>query len=371
MKKRRLSQKRKNNSKVHILHYTVSRHYVIIASVFILFIAAANIQITHTLSATTQPSVLGEGEEKKEVKKEEKKEENKGSENRQEEQKKTEERQKEEQKKQEEQRKIESVETTNQNTSRNSGSSKETIKTKTETVSSEGLKMQTETEGNKQETEIETAQGKKIKTKKEDDGATKIEVENGSMKLKYKVENGRMVLKAENGQGDEVELPEDEVNTLKETMETELEDSDVKLNPGTGNTIVVTNKRVTAVTNFPISVDVTTKKLIISTPDGQKTITVLPDQAVKNLLATGIVNTVETSPDNTVGEGQKETPSDTVKLEVRNNEVVYRVNGLRTHKMLGFIPVTTPVTAFVSTETGATIAKQQSLLTNIVDLLSP
>lgn len=345
-----------------------NRKFVIIALGLFALLAATNIQTTQNLTASTQQHVLGD-EGKSEEKKEEKREDNKGSENKQEEGK-----QEESEKKQQEQQK-ETVKQNISNTSNTSNSSGRSStgsqKTKTETVSPSGLKMKTESEGVKQETEIETADGQKIKTKIEADGTTKIEIENGTVKLKYRVENGQVVLKVENEIGEEVELEDDELKKLGDAVEEELGDDDVKLAPTTNNQLAVTKNQVTAVTNFPLAINVVTKQLIITTPEGQRVVTILPDEAVGNLLATGIINKVETPPADTTTQGQLGALTGVVKLEIRNNEIVYKVNGTKTHRMLGFIPVTTPVTAFVSADTGNTVAKQQSVLTNIVDLLSP
>lgn len=268
-------------------------------------------------------NVLGENEEAK-----------KAEEAAKESAKKAEEQSKEAEKKAEEQQK-ESAK------SSNSGSP-EFPKTKTETISPTGIKSKTQTEGKKSETEIETPDGRKIKTKVEDDGTTKVEVEHGQLKLK-----------------------DDELGELED----ELAEDNIKIATGSGKTVLAKNN-VAAFTDFPLSIDVGTNQLIVTTPAGQKVVAVLPDQAVQNLLATGIVNKIEQSSDpNLTSElGQL---GGVVKLEIRNNEVVYKVKGIKTHNLLGFIPVDTSTTAFVSAQTGQPVAQEQSLFTNIVDLLSP
>lgn len=363
MKKHNSSHRKKKKQSSGFPKNILPRHYIVILtfSLLLLFLAA-NVQTTQVLIAGVQTNVLGEDEEKVE-KKEEKKEEKKGSENKQEEQKKQEERQKEA-------AKSPSATSNTSGLSGKSGSSSTAVKTKTETVSPSGFKVKTESEGTKRESEIETADGQKIKTKIEDDGTTKIEVENGSIKLKYKIENGQVVLKAENETGEEVELEDEELEKLEDAVGSELENEDIKLVPTKDRKLSVTKNQITATTDFPLSIDVTTKQLVVTTPAGQKTVTVLPDKAVENLFATGIINRIETQDAGTV-EGQRGALNGVVKLEVRDNKMVYRVNGTKVHQVFGFIPFTTPVTAFVSTDTGETIAKQQSILTNVVDLLSP
>ena len=282
----------------------------------------------------------------------------------------TEETQKESAKQAEEQQK-EAAKTTTTNTTGTSGSSRRSIKSKTETISPSGFRIKTESEGNKQETEIETADGQKIKTKIEDDGTTKIEIENGTVKLKYRIENGQLVLKVENEDGEEVEIEDDELEELENDVEDELADDDVKLVPTTDNQLALTQNQIAAFTDFPLSINVETKELVITTPTGQKIVTILPEEAVRNLLATGIINRIEAPPSDITAQDQLGALTGVVKIEMRNNEVVYRVKGTKTHRMLGIIPVSTPVTAFVSTDTGTTVAKQQSILTNVIDFLSP
>lgn len=316
--------------------------------IFLGLVVSANITTTNNLSNLTSTNVLGEDEEAKKVEDQSKEVAKKAEE----EQKEVQKAQEESQKKQKEQKKEEIK-------FGNSGSSNPT-KTKTETISPADVKSKTEVEGNKSETEIETADGQKIKTK--------IEVEYGQLKLKYVFESGRIKLKVENEQGQEVELADNELDEVENEIEDELEKDGIKISTGSGKPIFAKNN-IAALTDFPLSVDVGTNRLIVTTPAGMKVVTVLPDQAVKNLLATGIVNNIEESDPNLTSEvGQL---SGVVKLEIRNNEVVYRVKGTKIHNLLGFIPVDTSTTAFVSAETGQPVAQEQSLLANIIDLLSP
>lgn len=326
-----------------------SRPLAVTALVFIALLAAATIQTTENMTVSTQ-NVLGDSEQSEGQKKAE--------EAAKEAVKQTEEAQKESSKQAEE-------------TWRQSSLSGDSIKSKTETVSSSGLKMKTESEGNKRETEIETADGQKIKTKIEKDGTTKIEIENGTVKLKYKIENGQLVLKVEDESGEEVEIEDDELEELEDMVEDELADDDIQLTPTADNQLAVTKNQVAALTNFPLSINVETKELIVTTPAGQKIVTVLPDEAVANLLATGIINRVETAPADATTQGQLGALTGVVKLEIRNNKVVYKVRGTKIHRMLGFIPIDTQTTAFVSADSGTVVAQQRSVLASVVDFLSP
>lgn len=358
--------KNKNRNKISVRKPTslsairFSHPLVITALAIITLLAAANIQTTQNLTASAQ-NVLGEDDQSEEQKQDEdqQKEADKQAEEAQ-----------EESLKQAEEQQKEAAKTTTTNITVTSGSPRSSIKSKTETVSSSGLKMKTESEDEKQETEIEIADGQKIKTKIEDDGTTKIEIENETIKLKYSIVNGQVVLSIENEDGEELEIEDNELEKLENEVEDELEDDNIRLVPTTGNQLALTQNEIAALTNFPLTINIETKELIITTPEGQKVVTILPDEAVQNLLATGIINSIETPPSEIATQNQLGALTGVVEIETRDSEIVYKIKGKKTHRMLGIIPVATPVTAFVSTDTGLTIAKQQSILTNIIDFLS-
>lgn len=219
-------------------------------------------------------------------------------------------------------------------------------------------------EGNKKETEVKTADGQKIKTKVEDDGTTKVEIEYGKLKAKYVWEDNELKLKTQNKEK-ELEVKK----SVQKEIEDELEDDNIKISTESGEP-VLTKNNVGATSEFPLSIDVITKQLVVNTPAGQKVVTVLPDQAIKNLLATGIINSLSGT---TGTDLTSRTPSldGIAKLEIKNDKLVYKVSGLKTRKILGFIPVTTDATAFVSADDGTTVATEQSFISNVVDLISP
>lgn len=229
--------------------------------------------------------------------------------------------------------------------------------------------VQTQSEGSKQETEVETANGQKIKTKVEDNGVTKVEVEQGKLKLKYSVENGETKVEAENEASGEAKLSETEVKDAEDELENELEKEGVKIATGGGHLAIAKNKYA-ATTNFPLSVDVNTKQLIVTTPAGQKAVTVLPDQAIQNLLATGVISKIESQASDVILNKDLGNLDGVAKLEERDNEMVYKVEGMKNHKLLGIIPISVPTTAYVSAQSGNVIAQDQSLLANLLDLLS-
>lgn len=237
--------------------------------------------------------------------------------------------------------------------------------------SSGSIKMKTKSEGNKRETEIETADGQKIKTKVEDDGTTKIEIEHNKLKIKYEVRNGQVIRAAEDEDGEEVELDDDELDELEDEMEEELEDDGIKIATGSAGQLTFAKNNIAATTNFPLTIDVRTNQLIVTTPAGQKVVAVLPDQAVRNLLATGVINEIDSTGGGTAVPNELGSVSSVVEFKIRNDEPVYEVNGQKTYRLFAVFPVSRPITAVVSAETGDVVGTEKSFLTNIIDLLSP
>lgn len=145
-----------------------------------------------------------------------------------------------------------------------------------------------------------------------------------------------------------------------------VEKDDVKIATAGGQMVLV-NKRVGALSNFPISIDPTTRQLTVTTPAGSKVVAVLPQKAIDNMLASKVMTDV-------IGEKSDDElasiPS-LVKLEEKNGILVYKVKGTKTHKLLGFIPIKTGVEAFVSAENGQVVESTDSLLGRILNRLAP
>lgn len=196
--------------------------------------------------------------------------------------------------------------------------------------------------------EDQAADGVKVKTKVEDDGSRKVEIEKDNVKFKFEQENGEVKLKVENEEGKEVEDHDDK----REELEDELEDEDIDVATEDGH-MVIEHNRVRARTNFPLSINPETKEFIVTTPAGERSVAVLPDEAIQNMLAQGFFTRDVSS-----------------EISLHDGNVVYEIKGQREHNFLGFVPVTTPQTVMVSAQTGDVIAQTQSWLATTVDLLS-
>ena len=228
--------------------------------------------------------------------------------------------QEEQQKQEEEQRQEEQkrLEEQNKESSQNSGSSN--------------------TNTQRTETESESADGVKVKTKTEDNGATKVEVEGEGIHFKFEEEDGEIRLRVRDEDGNEVRTRE-HLRELDE-LEQELEDEEIEISSDDGH-MELEHNRVRARINFPLSIDPLTRELIVTTPAGERTVAVLPDEAVRNLLAKGFLTHVASGsaavPAEATVSGSLAT---SVELKMKNGNLVYEVQGEKREKFLGVIPVT-------------------------------
>lgn len=112
--------------------------------------------------------------------------------------------------------------------------------------------------------------------------------------------------------------------------------------------------RFSVESNFPLSVDSATRELTVTTPSGSKTVAILPQQAIDNILASGIVSTTT--------EIDLKTESD--------GSLSYNIDGTKNEKLLGIFDVVVPKNLIVSTETGQVLTVNQSTFSKILDFLS-
>lgn len=244
------------------------------------------------------------------------------------------------------------------------GSTPTESKTESETTTPAGTRIETKTEPQKQKTEIRFGEGEKIKTEVKE-GRTRVDVYSGGVKVRYETKDGRVIIKAETEEGQGV--PEQELFKIKDR----LSRADIKV-ATEGGKLVVARGEIGALSNFPLQVDLNTNQLIASTSAGSKILTVLPDQAVQNMLAANVISRLDPAFLKSAAEsGGLTSVSGVITLGERNGVPVYEIAGLRDLRLLGFIPIATPIKVIVSAETGQTVAQEQSLFANIIDLLSP
>lgn len=107
-------------------------------------------------------------------------------------------------------------------------------------------------------------------------------------------------------------------------------------------------------TNFPLSVDPKTNSLTVTTPQGVKSVVILPDVAIQNMISAGIIS----------------TQSAVVLGTDATGSAVYNVDGTKEKRLLGIFNVNIDKTAQVSAQNGQVISVSQDFLSKLLDLLS-
>jgi uncharacterized membrane protein YkoI len=106
--------------------------------------------------------------------------------------------------------------------------------------------------------------------------------------------------------------------------------------------------------NFPLSVNPTTRELTVTTPSGSKVVAILPQEAVDKMLAEGMV-----------------TSTTGVHLKTEDDgSLTYNVEGTKKEKLLGVINISVSKSLIVSAETGQILSVNQSTFSKILDFLS-
>lgn len=238
---------------------------------------------------------------------------------------------------------------------------------------------------NKTKVEIEKEKNKlKIKTKNKETGfeseteteggKEKTKIKFGDIKIEYEREGDKIVTKFKDENGQELELEASEESEILDEAENEIEDDDIKIATGSSQTgFVQKGRRVR--TNFPLSINPSTGELFVTTPSGIKVVTILPQEAIENMIKAGVLTRLEEPPIPTPPESISSSSAVSVEgapIEITevNNTPTYVISGIKTQKMLGFIPVDIKIKTYVSATDGSLIKIQESLLSRILDLIS-
>lgn len=221
-------------------------------------------------------------------------------------------------------------------------------------------------------TETLLPSGTKIETRQEPD-RTRIDIYEGGTKLRLERREDRTVIKMEDEKGEKIELPPGTENEVFK-IEERADKGQVRVST-LQDRFVFSREDIAATTNFPLSINLETNKLTVTTPAGEKVVTVLPDQAVKNMLAANVIDQVGGAA--FVQDAQKvatqagTTLEDVIKLSTtREGVLAYEIPGIKQEKLLGFLNVNISKTALVSAETGELLGVRQNLLSQILDLVS-
>lgn len=141
---------------------------------------------------------------------------------------------------------------------------------------------------------------------------------------------------------------------------------EVRTSTEAGETAVVRGT-AGAISNFPLKVDPDTNILTVTTPSGTKAVTVLPDAAIKNMLAGKVMSYVTSVPT----KSSLASINSLVKLEERDGVIGYAVEGEKEHHFLGKTLFKTHVKTFVSAETGQVVNTEQSFLGRVLNKFFP
>ncbi|MBI4067625.1 hypothetical protein HY407_04530 [Candidatus Gottesmanbacteria bacterium] len=251
--------------------------------------------------------------------------------------------------------------------SNNSGSGNGGIEpTKVETRTSSGVRTTIEIKDDEEREEIRLSETERIRVRTKDD-RTRIDITSNGVKVRLEYRDDRVIVKAEQEDGTEVEL-EDET-LLK--IDDRLAQSQIKVATGGANKLLIARGTTGALTDFPLSIDLATNTLIVNTPAGQKEVAILPDQAVQNILAAGVISRLGGQTIvNEVLNSNLTSVSDVIKLGESNGIPVYEIQGISDQKLLGFIPIPINKTTIVSAETGEILETEQPLIDRILDLVA-
>lgn len=192
---------------------------------------------------------------------------------------------------------------------------------------------------------------------------------------------------------------------VKDEIELEDKKNGLKVRAHENASLVIRNK-LAAQTHFPLKVNLETNELTVTTPKGEKTVTVLPDAAVFNMLAANVLDqlggkggfqwladqitqtatpsadlalTSTTSATITDEPGVSEDELDVLGFEGdspiklvldEDGNLVYEIDGVKIEKFLGIFKVNVHRLVIVSAETGQLIEVKHNLANKILDLLS-
>lgn len=200
----------------------------------------------------------------------------------------------------------------------------------------------------------------------------RLEVKLGTTRVKLEKESEGFKLKLENEAGQETRRLKSQGPDLLKISERST-DRDLTISTHSANRLLLSRRRLGAITDLPIAVSLQTNQLIVSTQAGSRVVAVLPDQAIENLLREKLLDKIgglkveeilsEASPSSAFAQA--------VELKMDSGgEPVYEVEGSKSLKLLGFYPVTLPRRVVISAQTGAVEKVQESILSRFLGLLS-
>lgn len=146
----------------------------------------------------------------------------------------------------------------------------------------------------------------------------------------------------------------------------QINGEDTQIGSGSANNFSLQTGSVEAQTKFPLTVSNHT--LIVTTPQGQIQVAVLPNQAVEKVLSEKLLsNILSSSPSNSTSSAGA---TQTISLTQINNETAFAIPGIADKKLFGIFPVGFSKTVYVSTTNGNILQTKESLLNKFLESLS-
>ncbi len=197
--------------------------------------------------------------------------------------------------------------------------------------------------------------GVRIRTRIEDD-RFRTEIFRNGRRIRVETRDGQSRVRVEN-KDEEVE-DEFEIEDEEEIEVEASEEARLRIRTSEGR-FIIREGRIEAETSFPLSIDLTTNELIVTTPSGAKRVAVLPQQAIDNIIRVGHVDVIA-----------PEAAETRIEIVERDGRVIYVIEGLKRKRFLGFLEVFIPRVLEVSGDTGELITTRQNLIDRILELLS-
>ncbi len=250
-------------------------------------------------------------------------------------------------------------------------------------------RIRIKTKDDKAKVEVRTEEGRfKTETK---EGEEKTEIRTGGLKIRWERKGDRFELRVKNDDDEDVELDDEEEDELLDELEEHLEDDDIKIATGSADLgFIQRGRRVR--TNFPLSVNPLTGELFVSTPAGEKVVTILPDVAVANMIRAGILTRVDEEPTADASPVPEGTPSAEgggtpsaepgegspsasvegagIELTEQDSQPIYIISGVKSESFVGLFPVDIKLKTIVSAQSGGLLDIEQGFFYRLLDLFS-
>lgn len=178
----------------------------------------------------------------------------------------------------------------------------------------------------------------------------KIRREEEEMRLREKIEFEKP----------ELERPEMEQELLR--IREQEDRNEIRVGSDNGRFVIKRN-RVGAISDFPLSIDLSTNTLSVTTPAGEKQVTILPDQAVQNMLSRNVIDQI-------AGQTAGDLSTRVKMSQKTDGTLIYEVEGEKQERLLGLVPLKFKKTAVVSAETGELMQIRQTFTDRILEFIS-